>query len=62
MIESYVSSVEVLDKAGAYGIQERGEMLVEKIDGSFSNVVGLPVERLSQEFSRWEIPHRLELT
>ena len=62
VIENYVSSVAVLDKAGAYGIQERGEMLVEKIEGSFSNVVGLPVERLSQELFRWNIPHRLELT
>ena len=60
VIESYVSSVQVLDKAGAYGIQERGEMLVEKIEGSFSNVVGLPLERLSEEFSRWKIPHELK--
>ena len=58
VIENYVSSVAVLDKAGAYGIQERGEMLVEKIEGSFSNVVGLPVERLSQELIRWNIPTR----
>ena len=60
VIEKYVSSVQVLDKAGAYGIQERGEMLVEKIEGSFSNVVGLPLERLSQEFSLWKIPHELK--
>ena len=62
VIESYVSTVPVLDKAGGYGIQERGEMLVEKIEGSFSNVVGLPVERLCEELIRWNIPHRLELT
>jgi septum formation protein len=61
VIESYVSTVPVLDKAGGYGIQERGAMLVEKIEGSFRNVVGLPVERLSQELIRWNIPHRLEL-
>ena len=60
VIEKYVSTVEVLDKAGAYGIQERGEMLVEQIEGSFSNVVGLPLERLSKEFSRWKIPHELK--
>jgi septum formation protein len=56
VIEYYVANVQVLDKAGAYGIQERGEMLVEKIEGSYSNVVGLPVERLSQELRRWRIP------
>ena len=60
VIESYVSSVSVLDKAGAYGIQERGEMLVERIDGSYSNVVGLPLERLSAELLHWKIPHRLQ--
>src|SRR5688572_14967249 len=60
VIESYVSNVQVLDKAGAYGIQERGEMLVEKIEGSYSNVVGLPLERLSQELTLWKIPHELK--
>ena len=58
VIESYVSLVEVLDKAGAYGIQERGEMLVERIEGSYSNVMGLPVERLSEELTRWSILRR----
>jgi septum formation protein len=62
VVETYVSTVPILDKAGAYGIQERGEMLVEKVDGSYSNVVGLPVERLSLELSRWNIPHRSEST
>ena len=57
-IEEYVRTVGVLDKAGAYGIQERGELIVERIAGSFSNVMGLPVERLAQEFTRWGIPHR----
>jgi len=41
-IESYVSTSEPLDKAGAYGIQGRGEMFVKKIDGGYSNVMGLP--------------------
>ncbi len=45
-INDYVESGEPLDKAGAYGIQERGGAFVESIKGSFSNVVGLPKELL----------------
>ncbi|MHC4661302.1 MAG: Maf family protein [Planctomycetota bacterium] len=43
-IEQYVSSGEALGKAGAYAIQETGDRFIEKVDGSFSNVVGFPVE------------------
>lgn len=42
-IEAYFSRVDPLDKAGAYGIQEHGDMLVAEIRGSFENVMGLPV-------------------
>ncbi|MDR1510291.1 MAG: Maf family protein [Synergistaceae bacterium] len=45
-ILSFVSSGDGDDKAGAYAIQERGALLVEKIDGCYYNVVGLPVYKL----------------
>jgi septum formation protein len=51
-IERYVASGEPLDKAGAYGIQGQGGVLVERIDGSYSNVVGLPMAELVEELLR----------
>lgn len=56
-ISLYLDLVPVLDKAGAYGIQDRGELLVKNVAGSFSNVMGLPTERLALEFDRWKIPY-----
>jgi len=54
-IERYLKLVNPLDKAGGYAIQEHGNMLVEKISGSYSNVVGLPLERLTREIARFKI-------
>jgi septum formation protein len=50
-IRDYIDRVNVLDKAGAYAIQEHGDALVREISGSFTNVVGLPVERLREVLS-----------
>ena len=51
-IESYLSQVPVLDKAGSYGIQDRGEMLVESITGELENIIGLPVKALAEEMKK----------
>jgi septum formation protein len=47
-IQDYLAAINPLDKAGAYAIQEQGEQIVAGISGSFSNVVGLPLERLKE--------------
>ena len=52
-IRRYLNRVNPLDKAGAYAIQEEGDLIVEKIVGSYTNVVGLPVERLTVELQAW---------
>ena len=50
-IRQYIASGEPMDKAGAYGIQEKGAMFVKRINGDFYNVVGLPVARLARELN-----------
>lgn len=52
-IKAYLEAIQPLDKAGAYAIQDRGDQIVDRIDGSFSNVVGLPVERVKHELASW---------
>jgi septum formation protein len=52
-IRRYLAQVNPLDKAGGYAIQEGGEAIIERIDGSYTNVVGLPVERLTMELRHW---------
>ncbi|MGR3221422.1 MAG: Maf family protein [Candidatus Anammoxibacter sp.] len=47
-ISHYISTGEPIGKAGAYGIQGQGAMLIDNIKGSYSNVVGLPLEQLSE--------------
>ena len=52
-INRYLALVNTQDKAGAYAIQEHGELIIERIAGSRSNVVGLPVECLRAVLNRW---------
>jgi len=51
-IDLYLSKVSPMDKAGAYGIQENGELIIKQIRGSYSNVVGLPMEKLLEKLSK----------
>jgi septum formation protein len=52
-IRAYFSLVNPLDKAGAYAIQEHGRKIIARTSGSYSNIVGLPVERLKAELKAW---------
>ena len=51
-IEAYLERVNTLDKAGGYGIQDHGDMIVSGHRGTFSNIVGLPVESTKQILTR----------
>ncbi|MBR3278327.1 MAG: septum formation protein Maf [Lachnospiraceae bacterium] len=51
LISAYCDSRSPFDKAGAYGIQDKGALLIKGIDGDYSNVVGLPVARLARELA-----------
>lgn len=52
IIDSYVNTGEPLDKAGAFGVQGKGAIFIEKIDGCYYNVLGLPLYRLNEAFNK----------
>lgn len=54
-IAAYVATGESMDKAGAYGIQGYGALLVERIDGCYNNVVGLPLQQVATGLRNWGI-------
>jgi len=54
-IARYLAVVNVLDKAGAYALQEHGEWIVAAVEGSRDNVVGLPTERLAEHLRRHKL-------
>ncbi|CAM3936004.1 Maf family protein [Lederbergia lenta] len=56
LINQYLDSGEPFDKAGAYGIQGRGALLVKSISGDYYSVVGLPISRLSRVLSEMGLP------
>ena len=47
-IKEYTSLVNTLDKAGAYAVQEHGELIIDHFDGELENIIGLPLIRLKQ--------------
>jgi len=53
-IEAYLRGDAWLGKAGAYGVQDKNDAFIERIEGSFSNVVGLPLELLGVMLGEWE--------
>ena len=55
LIDWYIATKESYDKAGAYGIQGKGMVLVEKINGDYNNVVGLPVSSLYRHLLKYDI-------
>jgi len=54
-LERYLAGGAWEGKAGAYGIQDHGDAFIERIDGSFTNVVGLPMELLTSMLEQWGI-------
>ena len=54
-LKHYIRSGEPMDKAGAYGVQGLGALLVERIDGDFFNVMGLPVLLLSRMLAEFGV-------
>jgi septum formation protein len=59
-LEAYVATGEPMDKAGAYGIQGYGAALVERIDGDFFSVMGLPIRLVLNLLDRAGHPYRFE--
>ncbi|MDU5569882.1 MAG: nucleoside triphosphate pyrophosphatase [Peptoniphilus harei] len=51
-IEKYLDTLEYKDKAGAYGIQGKGSLLVEKIEGDYFNIVGFPIGKINRDLMR----------
>ncbi|MBE2215674.1 MAG: septum formation protein Maf [Opitutaceae bacterium] len=51
-IDRYLAAAHALDKAGAYGIQDHGEIIIERHEGSLTNIIGLPLEETKAVLTR----------
>lgn len=54
-IEAYIATGEPFDRAGAYAIQGEGAHLVERVEGSYTNVIGLPLPEVARWLRRWQV-------
>lgn len=54
-IEDYIKTKEPFGKAGAYAVQEKGSVLIEKIEGDYFNIVGLPIFALAKELKKFKV-------
>ena len=52
-MEKYIATGEPMDKAGAYAIQGKASIFIQKIEGDYWNVVGLPIARIYQTLKEW---------
>jgi len=59
-IRDYLRLIDPLDKAGAYAAQDHGEIIIERTEGSWSNVVGLPMETLRPALREFGVPEPLQ--
>ncbi|MGH8017320.1 MAG: Maf family protein [Opitutaceae bacterium] len=58
-IDRYIEATHPFDKAGAYGIQDRGEWIIARSEGSFTNIVGLPLDEIREILTRLGFPPAL---
>ena len=52
-LRRYHALIDPLDKAGAYAAQDHGEIIIKTVEGSWTNVVGLPMEKLAAAFTEF---------
>lgn len=58
IIDAYHAAVNVLDKAGGYAVQERGELIIEEVQGSRTNVIGLPMDEVMDSLAKVGVVRR----
>lgn len=59
VIDCYFEQVDPLDKAGAYGIQQARELIIESVEGSVENVMGLPIQALAQRLAELQFDFKV---